>query len=142
MDCDARAVALKESSLRDGEADLEDLHEGGRLALAPLFDAPVEGGRQLSLPRVERAPGVTGPRHTHPGIEIIQGFAGAGSVERDRREREPIVPGSVVRVDAGRVKSLRNDDAGEWFCGAGGAAPRARTSAAGVRGVEERRHVR
>lgn len=115
MDCDAGAVALKKSSLRDGEAVLEALLEGGQLALAPLFDAPAEGGRQLSLLRVELAPGVTEPRHAHPGIEINQGLAGTGSVERDRREREPIVPGSVVRVDAGRVKPLRNDDAGERF---------------------------
>jgi quercetin dioxygenase-like cupin family protein len=67
------------------------------------------GDRLLSLLRVELAPRVVEPAHTHPAVELLYGVAGRGVVELDARALVPIRPADVVQVERGRVKSLRNN---------------------------------
>ena len=88
---------------------LEQLVAAGDLTVAPEGALPLRGGQELSVLRVELAPGVAEPRHTHPGTEILRGLAGHGQVELDRTERVPLGPGDVVHVARGRVKALVND---------------------------------
>ena len=58
---------------------------------------------------------MTEPRHTHPGLEILYGLEGSGFVERDRQERIPVGPGTVVQVERGPVKALSNASEHEPF---------------------------
>lgn len=61
----------------------------------------------LSLAQVEIAPGITEPRHTHPGVEVLYGIGGTGYVHADGPP-ELIEPGRVVRIPAGTAKALTN----------------------------------
>ena len=88
---------------------LDGLVAAGDLTVVPEASLPLRGGQELSVLRVELAPGVAEPRHTHPGVEILRGLAGNGHVELDRGERVPLGPGAVVPVAEGRVKALVND---------------------------------
>ena len=93
-----------------GETLLQSLLASGRLRIDQKLAGEVADPGGVSVLRVELAPGVVEPPHTHPGLEILYGLAGAGVVELDGRERLPIAPDTVVRVEAGRVKALSNQD--------------------------------
>ncbi len=97
-----------------GEAQLKTLVESGKLVVAPTLQAPLEGGQVLSIVRVEVAPDVTEPRHTHPGIEVLYGLGGSGFVEIDG-QKLPIEPGKTVLVGAGKAKALSNPSPSEPF---------------------------
>jgi hypothetical protein len=52
---------------------LQDLVSTGRLAVEEKQNVALDARSTLSLLRVELAPGVTEPAHTHPGVELIYG---------------------------------------------------------------------
>ncbi len=94
------------------EAKLETLMADGRLTVEPMLQTPLEDGRILSIVRVELAPGVTEPHHTHPGKEVLYGLGGSGVVNTSVRTM-PIETGTVVHVKAGQAKSLSNPSQNE-----------------------------
>lgn len=97
-----------------GAAQLKSLMESRKLVVAPTLQAPLEGGQVLSIVRVEIAPDVTEPRHTHPGVEVLYGLGGSGFVEIDG-QKLPIEPGKTVLVEAGKAKALSNPSLSEPF---------------------------
>ena len=65
-------------------------------------------GREVVQVRVELAPGVTFPKHTHPGEEII--YVLEGSLEYQTADNAPVTvnAGEVLFIPAGAVHSARN----------------------------------
>lgn len=65
-------------------------------------------GREVVQVRVELAPGVRFPKHTHPGEEII--YVLEGSLEYQIGDNAPVTvnAGGVLFVPAGAVHSARN----------------------------------
>jgi quercetin dioxygenase-like cupin family protein len=102
-------------SVTGGQERLQALLASGDLRIAPKLTASVDGPREVTLLRVDLAPGVVEPHHTHPGLELLYGLAGSGAVEVDDAAEIPITPGSAVQVEAGQVKSLRNTSTQEPF---------------------------
>ena len=71
---------------------------------APLIDVP---DRHAVLVTVKVFPGITEPRHTHPGDEFIYLLEGEGTVLVDG-EGMPLALGRVVHVRPGQKKAIRN----------------------------------
>ena len=94
------------------EAKLGSLMADGLLTVEPMLQTPLEDGRILSIVRVELAPGVTEPHHTHPGKEVLYGLGGSGVVNTSVRT-VPIETGTVVHVEAGQAKALSNPSQSE-----------------------------
>lgn len=107
------AMATGPAALADGDAELKALMDSGQLKVEYKLEGQLGdlGTRNIAVVRVELAPGVSEPRHTHPGPEVLYGLEGSGWVELDGRERVPIGPGVVVRVAAGQTKSMINESA-------------------------------
>ena len=65
-------------------------------------------GREAVQVRVDLAPGVAFPNHTHPGEEII--YVLAGSMEYDVAGKAPAIlkAGDVLFIPAGTVHSAKN----------------------------------
>jgi quercetin dioxygenase-like cupin family protein len=65
-------------------------------------------GREVVQSRVEIDPGMTSPRHRHPGEEII--YVLEGSLEYQLEGKPPVVlkPGNVLFVPAGTIHAARN----------------------------------
>jgi quercetin dioxygenase-like cupin family protein len=65
-------------------------------------------GREVVQVRVELAPGISFPRHTHPGEEIV--FVLEGSLEYQVGNNLPVTltSGEVLFIPAGAVHSARN----------------------------------
>jgi quercetin dioxygenase-like cupin family protein len=80
----------------------------GRLTVDQKLAIPLDGGRTVAILRVDLAPGVAEPRHTHPGHEILYGLEGTGFVEVDGREPIPITPDTAIQIERGQAKALRN----------------------------------
>ena len=89
-------------------ATLDELLPAGQLIVEPKTSLDLPGDQVLTVLRVELAPGVVEPHHTHPGVEILYGAAGRGEVELDGQTRLPVGPGDVLPIERGQVKSLRN----------------------------------
>ena len=87
---------------------VENLLSSGALRIEPLAQTQLRGDQQLTLLRVEVAPGVQEPTHTHPGIELLYGLAGQGYVELGG-ERKPLSAGTVVTVERETVKALTSE---------------------------------
>ncbi|WP_187794060.1 cupin domain-containing protein [Paracoccus amoyensis] len=102
----AASPAIAQSGLQEQER-LESLIANGAMAVDPKIQMPLREDLMLSLAQVEIAPGITEPRHTHPGIEILYGIGGTGYVQTDGPP-ELIEPGRVVRIPAGTAKALTN----------------------------------
>jgi quercetin dioxygenase-like cupin family protein len=70
-------------------------------------DLSVPGHEAVQV-RVDLAPGVAFPNHTHPGEEII--YVLAGSMEYDVAGKPPVVlkTGDVLFIPAGTVHSAKN----------------------------------
>jgi quercetin dioxygenase-like cupin family protein len=66
------------------------------------------GGREAVQVRVDLAPGVAFPKHTHPGEEII--YVLEGTLEYQIEDKPPVTlkAGDVLFIPAGRVHSARN----------------------------------
>jgi quercetin dioxygenase-like cupin family protein len=69
-------------------------------------------GREVIQARVEIAPGVLAPKHTHPGEEII--YVLEGSLEYEVEGKPPVTlkPGDVLFIPAGTVHSAKNVGSG------------------------------
>jgi len=65
-------------------------------------------GREVIQVRVELAPGVSFPKHTHPGEEII--YVLEGSLEYEVEGKPPVTlkAGEVLFIPAGTVHAARN----------------------------------
>jgi quercetin dioxygenase-like cupin family protein len=69
-------------------------------------------GREVIQARVEIDPGVTSPRHTHPGEEII--YVLEGSLEYQVEGKPPVTlkAGDVLFIPAGTVHAAKNVGSG------------------------------
>ena len=69
-------------------------------------------GREVIQVRVELAPGVSFPKHTHPGEEII--YILEGSLEYEVEDKPPVTlkAGQVLFIPAGTVHAARNVGSG------------------------------
>ena len=66
-------------------------------------------GREVVQTIVELEPGVTSPRHTHPGEEIVYVLEGAPLVyEVEGKPPVTLKPGGVLFIPAGAVHAARN----------------------------------
>jgi quercetin dioxygenase-like cupin family protein len=65
-------------------------------------------GREVVQVRVELAPGIAFPKHTHPGEELV--FVLEGSLEYQVGKAAPVTlrAGEVLFIPAGAVHSARN----------------------------------
>jgi quercetin dioxygenase-like cupin family protein len=69
-------------------------------------------GREVVQSRVEIDPGMTSPRHRHPGEEII--YVLEGSLEYQLEGKAPVIlkSGDVLFIPAGTIHAARNVGAG------------------------------
>jgi quercetin dioxygenase-like cupin family protein len=69
-------------------------------------------GREVVQVRVDLAPGVVSPRHTHPGEEIIYVIEGLLEYEVEGRAPVTLKPGDVLFIPAGTIHLARNVGSG------------------------------
>src|SRR5262245_14605775 len=69
-------------------------------------------GREVIQVRVELAPGVTFPRHTHPGEEIIYVLEGSMEYEVEGKPPVTLKSGDVLFIPAGTIHAARNAGTG------------------------------
>ena len=69
-------------------------------------------GREVIQVRVDIGPGVTAPRHSHPGEEIV--YMLEGSLEYRVEGRPPVVlkAGEVLFIPAGAIHAVKNVGSG------------------------------
>jgi quercetin dioxygenase-like cupin family protein len=69
-------------------------------------------GREVIQVRVELAPGVSFPKHTHPGEEII--YVLEGSLEYEVEGKAPVTlkAGDVLFIPAGTIHAAKNVGSG------------------------------
>ena len=65
-------------------------------------------GREVIQVRVDIAPGVAFPRHTHPGEEIIYVLEGTLEYHIEGQPTATVKPGDVLFVPAGTIHSAKN----------------------------------
>jgi quercetin dioxygenase-like cupin family protein len=66
------------------------------------------GGREAVQVRVDLAPGVAFPNHSHPGEEIIYVLAGSLQYQLEGKAPVTLKAGEVFFIPAGAVHSARN----------------------------------
>jgi quercetin dioxygenase-like cupin family protein len=69
-------------------------------------------GREVIQVRVELAPGVSFPKHTHPGEEIIYVLEGSLEYEVEGKPAVTLKAGEVLFIPAGTVHAARNVGSG------------------------------
>jgi quercetin dioxygenase-like cupin family protein len=69
-------------------------------------------GREVIQVRVELAPGVSFPKHTHPGEEIIYVLEGSLEYEVEGKPPMTLKAGEVLFIPAGTVHAARNVGSG------------------------------
>lgn len=70
---------------------------------------------ELTVSRLETAPGWSHGRHYHAGHEIVYVLEGNGALESQGRPSQSLRPGTVSYVPAGQIHSGRNTSAREAF---------------------------
>jgi quercetin dioxygenase-like cupin family protein len=65
-------------------------------------------GREAVQVIVEVLPGMTSPRHTHPGEEIIYVLEGLLEYQVDGKPPVTLKPGDVLFIPAGTIHAARN----------------------------------
>ena len=65
-------------------------------------------GREVIQVRVGIAPGVTAPRHSHPGEELVYMLEGELEYRLDGRPPVTLKPGEVLFIPAGAVHAVTN----------------------------------
>ena len=65
-------------------------------------------GREVVQVRVELAPGVSFPKHTHPGEEIIYVLEGTWEYTVEGQPPVTLTAGDVLFIPAGTIHSARN----------------------------------
>jgi quercetin dioxygenase-like cupin family protein len=69
-------------------------------------------GRQVVQARIDIAPGMAAPRHSHPGEEIIYVLEGALEYQIDGKPPVTLKAGDVLFVPAQAIHSAKNVGAG------------------------------
>jgi quercetin dioxygenase-like cupin family protein len=69
-------------------------------------------GREVIQARVEIDPGVTSPRHTHPGEEIIYVLEGLLEYQVEGKPPVTLKAGDVLFIPAGTVHAAKNVGSG------------------------------
>jgi quercetin dioxygenase-like cupin family protein len=69
-------------------------------------------GREVIQARVEIDPGVTSPRHTHPGEEIIYVLEGSLEYQVDGKPPVTLKAGDVLFIPAGTIHAAKNVGSG------------------------------
>jgi quercetin dioxygenase-like cupin family protein len=69
-------------------------------------------GREVIQARVEIDPGVTSPRHTHPGEEIIYVLEGLLEYQVDGKPPVTLKAGEVLFIPAGTIHAAKNVGSG------------------------------
>ena len=69
-------------------------------------------GREVVQARIDIAPGMTAPRHSHPGEEIIYVLEGALEYQIDGKPPVTLKAGDVLFVPARAIHSAKNVGAG------------------------------
>jgi len=69
-------------------------------------------GREVVQVRVDIAPGVTAPRHSHPGEEIVYAIDGVMEYQLDGQPPVTLKAGDVLFIPAGAVHAVKNVGAG------------------------------
>jgi quercetin dioxygenase-like cupin family protein len=69
-------------------------------------------GREVIQARVEIDPGVTAPRHSHPGEEIIYVLEGTMEYQVDGKPPVTLKAGDVLFIPAGAIHSAKNVGSG------------------------------
>jgi quercetin dioxygenase-like cupin family protein len=65
-------------------------------------------GREVIQVRVDIAPGVVFPRHSHPGEEIVYAIEGSLEYRVDGQPPVTLRPGEVLFIPAGAVHAVKN----------------------------------
>lgn len=65
-------------------------------------------GREVIQARVEFAPGVAFPRHSHPGEEVIYVLEGSLEYQVDGQPPVTLKAGEVLLIPAGTIHAARN----------------------------------
>jgi quercetin dioxygenase-like cupin family protein len=65
-------------------------------------------GREVIQARVEIDPGVTSPRHTHPGEEIIYVLEGSLEYQVEGKPAVTLKAGEVLFIPAGTIHAAKN----------------------------------
>jgi quercetin dioxygenase-like cupin family protein len=69
-------------------------------------------GREVIQARVEIDPGVTSPRHTHPGDEIIYVLEGSLEYQVEGKPQVTLKAGDVLFIPAGTIHAAKNVGSG------------------------------
>lgn len=69
-------------------------------------------GREVVQVRVELAPGVAFPKHTHPGEEIIYVLEGTWEYTVEGKPPVTLKPGEVLFIPAGTIHAAKNVGSG------------------------------
>jgi quercetin dioxygenase-like cupin family protein len=69
-------------------------------------------GREVIQVRVELAPGVAFPKHSHPGEEIVYVLEGSLEYKVEGKPPVTLVAGDVLFIPAGAVHSAKNVGSG------------------------------
>ncbi len=69
-------------------------------------------GREVVQVRVDIAPGVLAPRHSHPGDEIVYSIEGLLQYQLDGQPPVTLKAGEVLFIPAGTIHAVRNVGSG------------------------------
>ena len=69
-------------------------------------------GREVIQARVEIAPGVTSPKHSHPGEEIVYVLEGTLEYQVEGRPPVTLKAGDVLFIPAGTIHAAKNVGSG------------------------------
>jgi quercetin dioxygenase-like cupin family protein len=69
-------------------------------------------GREVVQVRVDFAPGVVAPKHSHPGEEIIYVLEGLLEYQLEGRPPVTLKPGEVLFIPAGTIHAAQNIGSG------------------------------
>ncbi len=65
-------------------------------------------GREVIQVRIDFAPGVVAPRHSHPGDEIVYAIEGWIEYQLDGKAPVTIKAGEVLFIPAGTIHAIKN----------------------------------
>ena len=69
-------------------------------------------GREVVQVRVDFAPGVVAPRHSHPGEEIVYAIEGLLEYQLDGKPPVTLKAGEVLFIPAGTIHAVKNVGSG------------------------------
>ena len=69
-------------------------------------------GREVVQVRVDIAPGVVAPRHSHPGEEVVYAIEGSLEYQLDGKPPVTLKAGEVLFIPAGTIHAVKNVGSG------------------------------